>query len=63
MRLQKRCRRPKAFGQADGLTVALSQGGLRKQVQVRAAQVFSDADGEVRQHRDQALVLGAVVPR
>lgn len=61
MRLQKLRRRPKAFWQADGLAVALGQGGLRKRIQLRAAQVFGHADGEVGQHRDQALAIGAVV--
>lgn len=61
MRLQKRRPRPKAFWQADGLAVALGQGALCKRIQLRAAQVFGHADGLVGQHRDQALVIGAVV--
>jgi hypothetical protein len=61
MRLQKRCRRPKAFRQANRLPLALRQAALCKRVQLGVAQRFTHADGEVWQHRDQALVLGAVV--
>jgi hypothetical protein len=61
MRLQKRWRRPKSFRQANRLPLALRQAGLCKRVQLGMTQRFAHADGEVGQHRDQALVVGAVV--
>ena len=60
MRLQKCRRRPKPFWQANRLALALRQAGLCKRVQLGVTQRFGHADGEVWQHRDQALVVGAV---
>lgn len=61
MRLQKRRRWPKAFRQANRLPLALRQAALCKRVQLGVAQRFAHADGEVRQHGDQPLVIRPVV--
>ena len=61
MRLQKNELRLKAFRQASGLPLALRQAALHIRGQLGVAQAFGHADGEVGKHRNQALVLDAVV--
>lgn len=61
MRLQKRRRRPEALRHPNGLTMTACQCCLCERVELWAAQNIFHANREVRQHRDQSLVIRPVV--